>query len=148
MFAAPVETIPARHVLFVCRANSARSQLAAAAWNARHEVSASSAGTQPADRVQPGAVEAAARAGLDLTAARPRSLDELTVPPDLVVTVCDVAHEELPRFGKRVRLLHWSVPDPVGDASRSAFDTALERISGRIEILGPRIRPAAARGRR
>ena len=61
------------------------------------------------------------------------------------MTGCDVAHEELPRFSKRVRLLHWSVPDPVGDASRLAFDRALERIASRIENLAPRVHPAPCR---
>ncbi|MGH2636676.1 MAG: helix-turn-helix domain-containing protein, partial [Actinomycetota bacterium] len=51
--AEPVAALVARHVLFVCTANSARSQLAAAAWNARHEVPASSAGTRPSGRVRP-----------------------------------------------------------------------------------------------
>jgi protein-tyrosine-phosphatase len=146
-FDEPADRIAARHVLFVCRANSARSQLAAAAWNARHDVSAMSAGTHPSERVQRGAVEAAARAGLDLTAARPRSIGELTIAPDLVVTVCDVAHEELPRFDEGVRLLHWSIPDPVGDPSRRAFDAALGRIARRIQNLAPRVQGPRARSR-
>jgi ArsR family transcriptional regulator, arsenate/arsenite/antimonite-responsive transcriptional repressor / arsenate reductase (thioredoxin) len=142
----PVVTLVARHVLFVCSANSARSQLAAAAWNARHEVPATSAGTRPAAHVRPEAVMAAARAGLDLTGARPRSIDELTESPDLVVTVCDVAHEELrPRrthtsIAENVRVLHWSIPDPVRGGSPSAFAHAFERITWRIETLAPRVR--------
>jgi ArsR family transcriptional regulator, arsenate/arsenite/antimonite-responsive transcriptional repressor / arsenate reductase (thioredoxin) len=146
MIADPVVTLVARHVLFVCSANSARSQLAAAAWNARHEVPATSAGTRPAAHVRPEAVKAAARAGLDLTRARPRSIDELTESPDLVVTVCDIAHEELsPRrahtsIADDVRVLHWSIPDPVKAGSPSAFAHAFERLSGRIEALAPRVR--------
>jgi ArsR family transcriptional regulator, arsenate/arsenite/antimonite-responsive transcriptional repressor / arsenate reductase (thioredoxin) len=147
VIAEPVVTLVARHVLFVCRANSARSQLAAAAWNARHDVPASSAGTRPADRVRPEAVEAAARAGLDLRGTRPRSIGELTQWPDLVVTVCDVAREELPRLAEDVRLLHWSVPDPARSGSPSAFDRALNRITERIEGLAPHVRPPR-RGRR
>lgn len=147
VIAEPIVTLTARHVLFVCRANSARSQLAAAAWNARHDVPASSAGTRPAKRVRPEAVEAAARAGLDLRAARPRSIGELTRWPDLVVTVCDLAREELPRVAEGVRLLHWSVPDPARSRSPSAFDRALSRITQRIETLGPHVRPPR-RGRR
>ncbi len=147
LIAKPVATLVARHVLFVCRANSARSQLAAAAWNARHDVPASSAGTRPADRVRPEAVQAAARAGLDLRSAHPRSIGELTRWPDLVVTVCDVAREELPRLAEDVRLLHWSVPDPARSASPSAFDRALNRITERIDVLAPHVRPTR-RGRR
>jgi protein-tyrosine-phosphatase len=138
--AEPVATLVARHLLFVCRANSARSQLAAAAWNARHEVPATSAGTRPAESVRPEAIKAASRAGLDLRAARPRSIDELTESPDLVVTVCDVAREELPSLGDGVRLLHWSIPDPARSGSTSAYDKALGRISGRIDKLAPHVR--------
>jgi protein-tyrosine-phosphatase len=137
----PVAMLVARHVLFVCTANSARSQLAAAAWNVRHEVPAASAGTRPAKEVRPEAVSAGARAGLDLRNARTRSLDELDERPDLVVTVCDVAREELPRFPDRVRLLHWAIPDPARSGSSTAFDRSLARITSRVETLAPHVRP-------
>jgi ArsR family transcriptional regulator, arsenate/arsenite/antimonite-responsive transcriptional repressor / arsenate reductase (thioredoxin) len=141
VIAEPVATLVARRVLFVCSANSARSQLAAAAWNARHEVPATSAGTSPADRVHPEAVEAAERVGLDLREARPRSIGELSETPDLLITVCDVAREELPNVADGVRLLHWSIPDPARIGSPSAFDRALGRITGRIDALAPHVRP-------
>ncbi|WP_436794760.1 helix-turn-helix domain-containing protein [Actinospongicola halichondriae] len=118
-------------VLFVCTHNSARSQLAAAAWNRSVGAAASSAGTHPADRVHPGAVDAARRAGLDLADARPRHLDDVE-SADLVVTVCDRAHEELepdPTW------LHWSVPDPVDVGTAEAFDGALADIDTRIRSL-------------
>jgi ArsR family transcriptional regulator, arsenate/arsenite/antimonite-responsive transcriptional repressor / arsenate reductase (thioredoxin) len=141
VIAEPVATLAARHVLFVCTANSARSQLAAAIWNARHEVPASSAGTRPAERVRGEAIEAAARAGLDLRGARTRSIDEVTDDPDLVVTVCDIAHEEVRSLPANVNLLHWSIPDPARRRSPSAFDRALGRITARVEILAPHVRP-------
>ena len=141
VIAEPVATLVARHVLFVCTANSARSQLAAAVWNARHEVRASSAGTRPAERVRGEAIEAAARAGLDLRGARTRSIDELTDHPDLVVTVCDIAHEEVRSLPANAKLLHWSIPDPARSRSPSAFDRALGRITARVEILAPHVRP-------
>jgi protein-tyrosine-phosphatase len=137
----PLATLVARHVLFVCTANSARSQLAAAAWNARYEVPASSAGTRPASAVRREAVKAAARAGLDLSGARPRSVEDVTDDPDLVITVCDVAHEELGSLSKSTRLLHWSIPDPAG-LPPSAFDDALAEIVGRIETIAPHVREA------
>lgn len=139
--AEPVATLVARHVLFVCTANSARSQLAAAAWNARHEVPASSAGTRPAAAVRPEAIEAAARAGLDLSAARTRSVDEVTEEPDLVITVCDVAHEELQTLREGATLLHWSIPDPASAGTPAAFDDALRRVTRRVQTLVPRVRP-------
>ena len=68
-------------VLFVCTANSARSQLAAGLWTATTGAPAVSAGTHPAERVHPGALAAARRAGLDLGDAKPRSLDERPSSP-------------------------------------------------------------------
>jgi DNA-binding MarR family transcriptional regulator len=103
----PVGTGPA---LFVCTANSARSQLAAALWEQQTGQPASSAGTHPADRVNPRAVRAARRAGLSLEGASPRLLSDLDAVPGLVITVCDQAHEEL---SPGDTWLHWSVPDPV-----------------------------------
>ena len=87
--------VEAQPVLFVCTHNSARSQLAAALWTALTDQPADSAGTHPAERVHPGAVAAARRAGLDLSDAHPKQLGQLRRRPSLVVTVCDRAHEEL-----------------------------------------------------
>jgi ArsR family transcriptional regulator, arsenate/arsenite/antimonite-responsive transcriptional repressor / arsenate reductase (thioredoxin) len=141
VIAEPVATLVARHVLFVCTANSARSQFAAAVWNARHNVPASSAGTRPDDRVRREAIEAGSRAGLDLGASRPRSIDQITEQPDLIVTVCDVAHEDLRSLIDNVNLLHWSIPDPTGSRSPHAFDQALARITARVKTLAPHVRP-------
>ena len=145
--AEPATMVAARHLLFVCTANSARSQMAAAGWNARHEVPASSAGTRPAEAVRPGAIKAAKRAGLDLAATRPRSIAEVTEDPDLVITVCDVAHEELGGLFPGVRMLHWSIPDPSSAASSRAFDMALRLITARIESLAPHVQPSTQKRR-
>jgi protein-tyrosine-phosphatase len=139
--AAPMATLVAGHVLFVCTGNSARSQLAAAAWNADSTVPASSAGTHPATQVHPEAVRAAARVELDLSTAHPRSLEEVVEEPDLIVTVCDVAHEALGERLREVRSLHWSIPDPAPIGTRAAFDAAFERISHRVATLSPNVRP-------
>lgn len=120
---------PAR---FVCSANSARSQLAAALWRRLTDQPADSAGTHPADRVHPGAVAAAQRAGLDLSGARPRTLRAAGPAPALVITVCDQAHEEL---GLGTAWLHWSVPDPVPSGSDAAFDEVVARVRERIVAL-------------
>jgi ArsR family transcriptional regulator, arsenate/arsenite/antimonite-responsive transcriptional repressor / arsenate reductase (thioredoxin) len=147
VIADPVATLVARHMLFVCTANSARSQLAAAVWNARHEVPASSAGTRPAQRVRSEAIEAAARAGLDLRGSQTRSIEDVTERPDVVVTVCDVAHEELRPLSPDVKVLHWSIPDPARSRSPTAFDKTLGRITSRVEALAPRVRPSRQRRR-
>lgn len=115
-------------VLFLCSHNSARSQLAAALWTARTGAAASSAGTHPALRVHRGAVAAARRAGLDLSAAEPRQLDRID-PDTQVVTVCDRAHEELTPTDD---WWHWSVPDPVEIGTAAAFDDAVEQLDRRI----------------
>lgn len=115
--------------LFVCTANSARSQLAASVWTNLTGEPASSAGTHPADHVHPGAVAAARRAGLDLDGAVPRVLAAVGQLPALVVTVCDRAHEEL---APPPEWLHWSVPDPVPAGSRAAFDAAIVELKMRI----------------
>lgn len=118
--------------LFVCSANSARSQLAAALWREVTGKPAESAGTHPADRVDPRAVAAAQRAGLDLADATPRSLSVVRSLPSLVITVCDRAHEEL---GADDGWLHWSIPDPVASKTRAAFDATTAELRTRIESL-------------
>jgi ArsR family transcriptional regulator, arsenate/arsenite/antimonite-responsive transcriptional repressor / arsenate reductase (thioredoxin) len=123
--------VPAR-ALFVCTRNSARSQLAAALWQSIAGAPAESAGTHPADRVHPGAIAAAKRAGLDLSASTPRPLDRMGELADIVVTVCDQAHEEL---APNDTWLHWSVPDPVTAGTRAAFDAALTELRDRICVL-------------
>ena len=118
--------------LFVCTRNSARSQLAAALWQEMTRSPAVSAGTHPAARVHPGAVAAAKRAGLDLTTAAPQTLAAVRRVPDLVVTVCDQAHEELEPDDS---WLHWSIPDPVTAGSRRAFDATVTELRIRIAAL-------------
>ncbi len=125
-------TVEARSVLFVCTANSARSQLAAALWQQLLDVPAESAGTHPAAAVHPGAIAAAQRAGLDLSRARPRGLTKVRPRiARMVVTVCDRAHEEL---DPNPDWLHWSVPDPVPFATRGAFDATVADLRERIGV--------------
>jgi protein-tyrosine-phosphatase len=128
-------------VVFVCTANSARSQLAAALWTRASPVPVASAGTHPADRVAPGAVAAARRHGLRLAAGGPRRLDEIHRPGDLLVTVCDHAHEVLAHDAHAApdAALHWSVPDPVAVGTRRAFDAAYAELETRITHLTPRL---------
>jgi protein-tyrosine-phosphatase/DNA-binding transcriptional ArsR family regulator len=124
-------------VVFVCTENSARSQLATAIWEAASAVSATSAGTHPAPAVHPGAVAAAARHRLPLTPATPRHVDDVLHPDDVVITVCDAAHEEL---GPGPDRLHWSVPDPARRGDDAAFDRAVDELTERIGRLAPAIR--------
>jgi protein-tyrosine-phosphatase len=120
-------------VLFVCTHNSARSQFAAALWQARTEAIADSAGTDPAGRVHPTAVTAAAAFGLDLADRVPKGYDAVDLVPDIVVSVCDRAHEAAMPFD--APQLHWSIPDPVRAGTASAFRSAFASISDRIDRL-------------
>ena len=132
----PSVALHVERVVFVCTQNSARSQLAVAVWNRRSQLPAASAGTQPAARVHPGAVAAAARHDLAMRPRRPRHLDEVRRPTDLIVAVCDNVHEELPPQTAR---LHWSITDPVRAGGAQAFDHALDELVARIDQLAPAI---------
>jgi ArsR family transcriptional regulator, arsenate/arsenite/antimonite-responsive transcriptional repressor / arsenate reductase (thioredoxin) len=125
----------APRVLFVCTANSARSHLAAALWRRASRLPAVSAGTHPADRIDPGAVDAAGRHRLPLPRIRPRHIGDVQHDDDLVVTVCDLAHEELGALAA----VHWSVPDPVPAGDPGSFDTALTELASRVGRLAPRL---------
>lgn len=127
-------TASADRVVFVCSANSARSQLAQALWNDVSEIPAISAGTQPADHVAAGAIAAAARHGLDLGGVVPQRVDGLLRDTDFVITVCDRAHEELPTGA-----VHWSVPDPVPVSTDDAFEAAFADLAARVTRLAPRM---------
>lgn len=134
---------PPRRVLFVCTANSARSQLAAAAWKSLSAVPATSAGTHPAARVHPRAIAVAARHGLDLSEAVPAGLGSRLDEADLIVAVCDNAHEALDPALPR---LHWSVPDPARIDTDTAFETAFADINGRVHHLAARQNPVGEWG--
>jgi protein-tyrosine-phosphatase len=134
----PAGQRPARRVVFVCTANSARSQLAAALWQQASSVPATSAGTHPAAKIHPGALATAKRHGLPLHAATPRQLSEVLADADLVITVCDSAHEEL----ADLQPVHWSVPDPVPVNKATAFDAAFIEIARRVQEVSPQLIPS------
>lgn len=108
----PMPTRPFSSVLFLCVANSARSQMAEAL--ARDvlgpDVRVQSAGSQPS-RVNPYAVRALAEIGLSTEGHSSKSVD--TIDPatvDLVITLC--AEEVCPVFLGAAERLHWPLPDP------------------------------------
>jgi protein-tyrosine-phosphatase/DNA-binding HxlR family transcriptional regulator len=123
-----------RRVVFVCTRNSARSQLAAALWAVHSAVPAASAGTDPAPRVHPRAVRTARRHGLRLDPTRTARIDAVTRTGDLVIAVCDHAHETMPADEPR---LHWSVPDPVPSDTDEAFEAAYADLAARIGRVAP-----------
>lgn len=122
-------------IVFVCSANSARSQLAAALWSRTSDVPVVSAGTHPAEQIADGARAVAERRALRLVGSTPQQFSDLASTHDFVVAVCDNAYEEL---GGNVAL-HWSVPDPVKRGDETAFDHAYAELDRRVANLAPRV---------
>jgi len=119
-----------KQLLILCTGNSCRSQMAEALvnqllgdrWQAR------SAGTHPAARVHPLAVQVMAERGIDISGGRPTALDELLDQEwDLVVTVCDRARETCPVFPRAVEQLHLGFPDPAKATGSEAEKLAVFR---------------------
>ena len=143
----PVTVHDAARVVFVCTHNSARSQLAAALWNDSSPVPATSAGTHPAAAVHPGALAAAHRHHVPLIPVPPRHVDDVRTAEDVVITVCDAAHEELAVRGGGVApdraagWLHWSIPDPARTGEDRAFDRVVHDLADRIARVAPAVRP-------
>ena len=130
-------------VLFVCTGNSARSQMAEAVLNARGHgrFEAHSAGSHPAARVHPLAIEALREAGLAWGGNAPRGLEGLEREHwDIVITVCDNARETCPVFPGQPVVAHWGLPDPaVVEGSererRDAFHRAFVQVTRRIDLM-------------
>ncbi|HET6268895.1 MAG TPA: arsenate reductase ArsC [Arthrobacter sp.] len=127
-------------VLFVCVHNAGRSQMAAAFLTTLGEgrIEVRSAGSRPADKVNPAAVEAMAELGIDMSAEIPKVLTtEAVKESDVVITMgCG---DECPYFpGKRYE--DWVLEDPAGqgvDAVRPIRDEIRGRIEGLIASLTP-----------
>src|SRR5215217_1866460 len=101
-----------RHVLFLCVANSARSQMAEgiARSLAPPDVTVSSAGSQPS-RVNPLAIRALDEIGIDIRSHSSKSVDRISPEGvDAVITLC--AEEVCPVFLGKARRVHWGLPDP------------------------------------
>jgi ArsR family transcriptional regulator, arsenate/arsenite/antimonite-responsive transcriptional repressor / arsenate reductase (thioredoxin) len=143
---APPDLVADR-VVFVCTHNSARSQLAAALWRERTGRPVASAGTRPAARVHPRAVKIGRRHGLVLDPTATAHVENVARPGDLLIAVCDNAHEDL--IGPVRARLHWSVPDPVRVNTDAAFEAAYTDLADRIDRLAPALtaQPAPAPAR-
>ncbi len=102
-------------VLILCTGNSCRSQMAEGflkSFDSNLEIY--SAGTKPAERVHPKAVEVMQEVGIDLSGHRPKTVDQfLNQSFDYVITVCDHAKETCPVFTGNVKhRLHIGFDDP------------------------------------
>lgn len=139
------------HILVLCTHNSARSVLAEAMLNhwARRlgkDVKAHSAGSAPSGRINPFALEALHRAGIETDGYRSKSWDEFSIegapPLSAVITVCDsAAAEQCPVFfggtGGTPAKVHWGYPDPSNaeggdEAKRRAFELTRQAIGYRM----------------
>ena len=127
----------ARSILFLCVANSARSQMAEGLAHAKFgdRVRVQSAGSEPS-RVNPLAIEALREIGIDISSHASKSVD--TIDPasvDLVITLC--ADEVCPMGLAGVTRLHWPLPDPAAGANGSIerFRETRDEIARRLEAL-------------
>ncbi len=132
------------NVLVLCTGNSARSILGEVLFNAlgNGRFRAYSAGSRPAGRVNPGALEWLGAHGHRTEGLRSKSWDEFAAPGapefDFIFTVCDnAAGEVCPIWPGHPATAHWGIPDPAhveGDAARrAAFEHAAARLTRRIE---------------
>lgn len=127
-------------LLFLCVANSSRSQMAEGLARSLlgERATIQSAGSAPA-RVNPYAIEAMRELGIDLTSHRAKHVDEIDpATVDTVITLC--AEEVCPVFLGGARRLHWPVPDPASpdptiprDVMLARFRAARDEIRAKIE---------------
>ncbi|HEX7776112.1 MAG TPA: arsenate reductase ArsC [Parvibaculum sp.] len=135
------------NVLFLCTGNSARSVLAEAYMNGRagDRFHAYSAGSHPAGKVNPYAVELLRSVNLPVEGLRSKSWDEYAVPGaphmDFVFTVCDnAAGEVCPIWPGQPMSAHWPFEDPAAfvgaeDATRKKFNEVFVQIRRRVDLF-------------
>ena len=124
-----------RKILFACRENAGRSQMAKAfaRYHAGAEIEALSAGSQPVEKVNPVMVEAMQESGIDVAFVRPRSIDEVVadVKPDMIVTMgCGEECSLIPG----VEYVDWDLPDPAGQ-SIELVRNVRDEIENRVKQL-------------
>lgn len=130
-----------RSILFLCVANSARSQMAEGiARQLLPGVRIQSAGSRPG-RVNPYAIEVLAEQGIDATGHTSKNVQDIDpATVDLVVTLC--AEEVCPLFLGKAERLHWPIPDPASDDPaltpddlRTRFRAGRDELRSRLERL-------------
>ncbi|WP_242393783.1 arsenate reductase ArsC [Anaeromyxobacter oryzisoli] len=138
--AAQIRSALTRHVLFLCVANSARSQMAEGIARALAPagVKVSSAGSAPS-HLNPLAVRALAEIGIDISGQRSKHVDEIPSDDvDVVVTLC--AEEVCPVFLGRAVRVHWGLPDPAAaagseEAKLQAFRDVRDELRRRLAVV-------------
>jgi len=126
-----------KSILFLCVANSARSQMAEGLGRLifGDRVRVQSAGSEPS-RINPYAIEVMRELGVDLATHHSKSVE--TIDPDSVDTVITLCAEEVcPLWLGRARRIHWPIPDPASsDASLSREDMLARFRAARDAIRG------------
>lgn len=131
------------NVLFLCTGNSCRSIIAEATFNALAPAGlrAVSAGSQPTGHVHPRSLAVLERAGIATAGYYSKSWNDLSLTPDVVITVCaSAAGEACPLYLAPVPRAHWGVDDPAqasgSDADiDAAFEFASRILRARIEAF-------------
>lgn len=134
------------NVLVLCTGNSARSILGEALFNhlGAGRVRAFSAGSKPAGKVNPVALETLEKHGVRIEDARSKSWDEFAMPGapriDFVFTVCaNAANEPCPIWPGHPTTAHWAIPDPAHiepfEARRTAFEIAYRQLERRVRAF-------------
>ncbi len=127
-----------KKLLFVCVENACRSQMAQGFAEAFGEgkIEVNSAGSRPSSHIDPLVIEVMKEKGIDLSARRPKSLDDL--PPiemDYLVTMgCE---ETCPAVSAK-RMIEWEIPDPKGkgiDFFRTVRDVIEKKVRALLEEL-------------
>jgi arsenate reductase (thioredoxin) len=131
-------------LLFLCVANSARSQMAEglARMLLGDRVLVQSAGSRPS-RVNPYAIEVMREIGADLASHSSKSVESVDpATVDLVITLC--AEEVCPVFLGSIRRLHWPIPDPASDDPALSHDELLRRFRTARDTLRGKLEQLAA----
>ena len=134
---------PRFRVLVLCTGNSARSQIAEAILATRGigRIEAGSAGSHPAARVHPGAVEVLRAHRIRWEEKVPKTIDAVAGTSwDLLITVCDHANESCPIFPGTPPRVHWGLPDPAAVKGTeaevaAAFEETYHELDRRVESL-------------
>jgi protein-tyrosine-phosphatase len=130
-------------LLFLCTANSARSQIAEAllSQKGRSRFIAGSAGSHPALQVNPYAIEILREHGIAWQGRRPKSIDDVIGEEwDVVITVCDRAKDSCPIFPRKPVFAHWGLPDPAAatgprEEKLQVFRETAVQLGRRIDLM-------------
>jgi protein-tyrosine-phosphatase len=138
--AAELKRTAPKHFLFLCVANSARSQMAegVARSLAPAGVTISSAGSRPS-HVNPLAIQVLDEIGIDIRGHFSKNVD--TIPPagvEVVITLC--AEEECPVFLGKAKRIHWGLPDPGGsglsdEQKLQSFRDVRDELQRRLSVV-------------